>query len=421
MTSSFSWLDYSEAERRKALEIADTFKSRDTRDELGIGTVRDALANILFPGTTTIQTRARYFLFIPWIYLGLEQKLRKKLFNSKEELANSARRDEIALIDILKSSDDSDGTIGVEARETLKRLPSNIYWYGMGSWGIRRIDASQDEYHKRLVRFGPPVTSARKGSDDGNDQGVAYNWHPALLSIKPSDFPQEASFRLTLTESDFLKERIKGKKGRNASLLAVLADENKPWGRVDFAWEHELAVNKNLPPELGRVLSHARNFSEVMHGAALLYNLMLARRYYESFSNWEEKIPFYEAEIGKWASMISARRDAYDTWDRQQQFWQIIVSQNAGVHRRTVEFIDDWLKLALTSVNPADVASNGSAQTLLLNRERSHKPTGMARLVNVNAMRLWSGAAGTAQLDFRWGVSQRLLTDILSPAEADHA
>ena len=74
MTSSFSWLDYSEAERRKALEIADTIKNSDTRDELGIGTVRDAFANIFFPGTTTIQTRARYFLFIPWMYLDLEQK-----------------------------------------------------------------------------------------------------------------------------------------------------------------------------------------------------------------------------------------------------------------------------------------------------------------------------------------------------------
>lgn len=420
MIPGFSWLDYSEAERRRALEIADTFKSRDTRDELGIGTVRDSLANILFPGTTTIQTRARYFLFIPWIYLGLEQKLRRKSFDSKEELAKAARREEIALIDILKSSDDSDGTIGVEARDTLKRLPSNIYWYGLGSWGIRRIDASQDEYHKRLVRFSPTVTSARRGSDDGDDQNMVYNWHPALLSIKPPEFPQKASFRLSPAETDFLKERIKGKKGRNASLLAVLADEDGSWVSVNFAWEHKLALNNNLPPELGRIVSHARNFSEVMHGAALLYNLMLAKLYYESFSNWEEKIPFYEAEIGKWAGMISARRNTYATWD-QQQFWQIIFSQNAGVHRRTVEFIDDWLRLALTIVNPTDVASNESAQTLLRNRERSHKPSGMARLVNVNALRQWSGAAGTAQLDFRWGVSQRLLTDILSPAEADYA
>ncbi|MEE9912023.1 MAG: hypothetical protein K4571_09905 [Deltaproteobacteria bacterium] len=420
MTSSFSWLDYSESERRKVLEIADSLKNRDTRDELGIGTVRDTIANILSPGTTTIQTRARYFLFVPWIYVDLEQKLRKKSFDSKQELAKVARREEIALIDILASSDDSDGTIGVDARINLKRLLSNIYWYGLGSWGIRRIDASQDEYHKRLIKIGPPIIPARKGSDDGDDQIVSYNWHPAVLSIKPPDFPQKASFCLTSIESDFLKEQIKGKNGRNASLLSVLVDEDGPWNKVDFAWEHKRAVNNNLPSELGRIVSHARNFSEVMHGAALLYNLMVAKRYYKEFSIWEEKIQFYENEIGKWASMIFSRRDAYSTWD-QQQFWQIIDNQNVRIHRRTRDFINEWLKLALANVNPADIASSGITQSLLQNRERSHKPTGMARLVDKNALKQWSGAAGAAQLDFRWGISQRLLTDILTPFEADHA
>jgi hypothetical protein len=420
MSSSFSWLDYSDAERRKALEIADSFKNRDTRDELGIGTVRDAFANLLFPGTTTIQTRARYFFFIPWIYLGIEQKLRKRSIESKEDLAKAARREEIALIDVLKDSEDPDGTIGVEARETLKRLPSNVYWYGMGSWGIRRIEASQDEYHKRLVKYGSPVNAVLRGSDDADTLGATYNWHPAIQSLKPSDFPQKASFTLSSAESQFLKERIKGRKGRNASLLAVLADSDSAWEPMTFAWEHESAVNGSLPPEVGRTLSHARNFSEVMHGAALLYNLMIARRFFHCFTKLEEKIAFYEAEIGKWAGMMTARKDAYATWDRQQ-FWQIITSQNGGVTSRTINFIDAWLDLALVSNNPAEVATSERAQALLLNRERSHKPTGMARLVNENALRQWSGAAGAAQLDFRWGVSQRLLTDILSPAEADHA
>ena len=69
--SGFAWLDYSEHERRKALDVIDLFGEKDTRDELGIGTVRDALADRLFPGISTIQTRARYFLFIPWVHQGL--------------------------------------------------------------------------------------------------------------------------------------------------------------------------------------------------------------------------------------------------------------------------------------------------------------------------------------------------------------
>lgn len=67
MPSTFAWLDHSESDRRKALDIVDLFREQDTRDELGIGTVRDALADSLFPGVSTIQTRAKYLLFIPWL------------------------------------------------------------------------------------------------------------------------------------------------------------------------------------------------------------------------------------------------------------------------------------------------------------------------------------------------------------------
>src|SRR3954451_7514996 len=72
--TSFTWLDYSDHERRQAMEVIDLFREDDTRDELGLGTIRDPLADLLFPGTSTIQTRARYFLFVPWVYKELERR-----------------------------------------------------------------------------------------------------------------------------------------------------------------------------------------------------------------------------------------------------------------------------------------------------------------------------------------------------------
>jgi Family of unknown function (DUF6361) len=71
--SGFVWLDRSERERRKMLDVVDLFGEHDTRDELGIGSVRDAFADMLFPGTSTIMTRARYFLLVPWTYQRLER------------------------------------------------------------------------------------------------------------------------------------------------------------------------------------------------------------------------------------------------------------------------------------------------------------------------------------------------------------
>ena len=59
------------------------FRERDTRDELGIGVIRDLVADELFPGTSTIQTRLRYMLFVPWIYQRLKKNIRMERHSPK--------------------------------------------------------------------------------------------------------------------------------------------------------------------------------------------------------------------------------------------------------------------------------------------------------------------------------------------------
>jgi len=68
MTSLVAWLDASTEDQRRMREIVNLFSERESRDELGIGQVRDALSDLLWPGTSTLFTRARYFLFIPWCF-----------------------------------------------------------------------------------------------------------------------------------------------------------------------------------------------------------------------------------------------------------------------------------------------------------------------------------------------------------------
>src|ERR1022692_1526335 len=140
MSSSFTWLDYSEQERRKMLDVVDLFKEQNTRDELGIGAIRDALADTLFPGTSTVQTRARYFLFVPWIYVNLERKA-----VAAAKIMDRGRNEETRLINALVEAGERDGVIGIEARENLQRLPSNVYWQGLGLWRIRLFRGSQEQ------------------------------------------------------------------------------------------------------------------------------------------------------------------------------------------------------------------------------------------------------------------------------------
>jgi hypothetical protein len=79
MPSFLSWLDHSEHEKRKMLDVINLFRARDTRDELGIGTVREAFSNMLFPGTSTIQTRperSTFFLSRGFIWILREERFR---------------------------------------------------------------------------------------------------------------------------------------------------------------------------------------------------------------------------------------------------------------------------------------------------------------------------------------------------------
>ena len=164
--SAFTWLDYSERDRRKMLDVIDSFKERETRDELGIGAVRDAFADQFFPGTSTVMTRARYFLFVAWTYQALEKREVASAY-----MAGRARKAEVELIDAVERSEDSLGNIGKLAKTTLKRLPSSVYWQGMGVWGIRVFGGAQaqyyrslDQYYSRLKRHGGQDEGARCGT-----------------------------------------------------------------------------------------------------------------------------------------------------------------------------------------------------------------------------------------------------------------
>ena len=126
-TSTFGWLDSSEHERRAVLELVSALNEPGTLDELGIGSIRDTIADALFPGTSTIQTRARYFLFIPWILQMVEA-------SSTRRAEERARQLQLPLCDALdKSHGPNEGVIGREARNALQRWPLSIYWLGLAS------------------------------------------------------------------------------------------------------------------------------------------------------------------------------------------------------------------------------------------------------------------------------------------------
>lgn len=383
--TSLAWLDFSESDRQKALDVIDLFREKGTVDELGLGTVRDAIADLLFPGTSTIMTRARYYLFIPWIYRRHEAKK-----TPSNEIANSARKDEIALIEALAKTGDTRGVIGIEARANLKRMPSTIYWQGLGQLGIRRYPGALEGYHRALDAFYKNGGSIVRG-DDGHAVvgGRLGNWDPALPSA-PVGFPSSATLRLEKAEAEYLRERII--QSAPASLFAFLADRSVDAAKITFPWEHPLLLQMTATNR--SELEHARNFSETMHGAALLYNLMLAEKKQD-----QARVQGYTDQFAEWAEALLARMAELEAWS-QSGFWALVRATGARIGSATPAFIDAWLEQAI-SKNPGALSSQKSVRQLITQRERTLKGS-LARLDNIRALDLWGGASSSNQLDYRW-------------------
>jgi hypothetical protein len=285
----------------------------------------------------------------------------------------------------------------------LKRLPSNIYWQGLGRWGIRLFPGSQDQYHRSLDLFYSQNERQQK-NDDGEpiDGRMARNWHPGLPPA-PRDFPRVASLSLAFHEARYLRERILTHVPQ--SMLAFLVDEEQAAVDTDFPWAHPQAGA--FPSRIREQLEHARNFSESINGAALLYNLMLAEE-----ARQEDLIEECRERMQEWASLLSIRRAELRGWDRRK-FWDIVELGNQHLKHPTRLFVDGWLDLTISDVGAVNVADDKRARQLIRDRERQLK-RGQSRLENIRARELWNEEAGTKQLNYRWSVAQTIVDDILT-------
>jgi hypothetical protein len=406
MNSTFTWLDHSERDRRRMLDVIDRFRESEARDELGFGVVQNTFADILFPGTSTIQTRARYFLFVPWIYRYLEGKR-----VGSDRIWQRARDMEVRLISTLLASEDSKNVIGSRARANLQRMPSSIYWQGLREWGICHFPGSLDQYYRSLDAYYEALPRSRARTDDGEplEDRISHNWHPGLPS-PTGDFLNDSSFKLTYLEASYLRERIQT--SNLGSLLAILVGLDVANGWVEFPWEHP--SYPEFPEHIRRQLRHARAFSEAVYGATLLYNLMLSEA-----RGMEEDVKARSEALREWAALVG-ESDALAGWDRSD-FWELILSEGANISVQTRSFIDSWLDIALAPGSASGVASDPRARTLITDRELARKRA-QARLSNRRALELWNGASGLYRLSYRWPSAHLILSDIAEGLErGEHA
>ncbi|MGL5826488.1 MAG: DUF6361 family protein [Nocardioides sp.] len=146
MPSTIAWLDSSREEQRRMRGVINLFSQTESRDELGIGQVRDSFSDQLLPGTSALHTRARCLLLIPWCYSAAAGRA-----TSGEDLQRRAGDNERRLIVALNNAGAHDGLIGRNVLTELKTLPSSLYWSALGQWGVL-VGDSADELAARSWR-----------------------------------------------------------------------------------------------------------------------------------------------------------------------------------------------------------------------------------------------------------------------------
>lgn len=120
----------------------------------------------------------------------------------------------------------------------------------------------------------------------------------------------------------------------------------------------------------------------------------------------------------KWAKLLAQRARTFAEWKRKR-FWELVREANPRITGPTNEFIDTWWDLALAG-DAAGLCDSRTARGLIRERERRLKKN-LARIDNPRAQELWRGDSGSAQLEFQWLISQRLLADIFEGLESPDA
>ncbi|REC43518.1 MULTISPECIES: DUF6361 family protein [Chryseobacterium] len=310
--TQIGWIDFSSRDRERVKQIIERIRPEGQLDELGVGYLRDNISNLLFPGVSTIQTRAKYFFIVPYILLDYIRSLKNK--NTKSTLLNHLQDQEHKIKNLLRNKyygQNNTGIIGITLSESkrVKRNPSEIYWTGLNTFGcIRSQDLSTNQLSLKnyLNNIEKHQSTERSVVPDDENNDDIISWEDSIFGINvPSpegnwNNIENLSIDLSLTEADFLKSQFLHFKNpvlqqslipsfvKNDRLKMLLFNCNNFQEFVVKALELDIAdfIKNNLKT--------AYNFALIVEIAHLLYDDILQKKFHpDEYNKAFEKEALY--------------------------------------------------------------------------------------------------------------------------------
>ena len=406
--ATIGWIDFSEEQRNRARSLMDAAREPGLVDELGIGTVRDYLANRLFPGISTIQTRAKYFVIVPilineWSNMTAARRRRKPLPDYLHEQETLVR------VQLMSGGEEVDragvigSSFGQSTQKTVKRAPSSVYWNGLKTFGIVRADCSIAQLGERLHHERNEYGDAQN-EPDGHDAA-----EQSLRSIPGSaNFHREdITLSLTPDESGFLRQRIAssvsntllGQLARTPDTTAGLVADCHDQEDLQVMAQHPAL--RALNAEISHTVSVALQFSDAMEGAHLRYNLLVCRANSHNLSEGRQ-----EDLVEQWQEWVTESPVVRTPMKDLAALEDELSRQSLRIKPYTRTFIRNWFKALASARDNTDALDR-----LVEQQERDNKKR-RARLAGNLGPSDGEQWIGMRQLAYRWPQARQILQDI---------
>ncbi|MDE0597261.1 MAG: DUF6361 family protein [Roseibacillus sp.] len=405
--SSIGWIDFSSEHRDKVRTVLDLLKKRGVIDELGIGVIRDVFADQMFPGISTIQTRAKYFTLTAYLIQGfIERRGNKETLESY--LKYHERENRIHLVE--RHGEEHElgivgGTFGSDRKRGVIRKPSSIYWNGLRTFGFVTPDISLSEFSARLTKGKSSLKQILKGAknDDGEASETWEGQHPRVTIPSPDpEYWENLEIGLTPEEARLLRQHITDQQPGSLIGQMLLHEE---WleealqlpDKVPFPEFTALPFLQHMQaPHLAATVEHARDFWHIFYGAHIRYNCLL--------QDGADDPALGEEFREKWEQWREEMKTFPPSWD-SNFMWELVGSRakRIGPTRR---FIDSWIEE--TRKGCPDLTR---CNELVRLQERQNKG-GRARLGAENRGGHPSAWIGLQELNYRLPIVLRLLRDI---------
>ena len=291
------WIDFSRSERNKVLSVLDMLSEAGTLDELGIAPIRDGFANLFFPGTSTVQTRAKYFLIVPYILKDMEHEPESNL-NRLLSILNECEKE--CAEQFLKNNGDQTGIIGsrsLVANSWVKRTPVEIYWSGLRNYGIfTDKNLSFIEYFRIICSMKKEkinLKNSRNRGDkvdekeyDDRDAGEYYSMHFWNIPTYVKEWRDNLNIKLSKDEGKFLKKQIIT--SFPESMMSYILENNQQDILACNSFKDLCSIIQIFPSEMQRDYKLADEFSDFLYVIRTIYNLIVSDEKNEKAnSEWE--------------------------------------------------------------------------------------------------------------------------------------